>query len=210
MIVYMILNEVSFKYYIGKTKEELQTYLDQNIRSALLGRNDKPHLYNSFRKYKKEVFCIFPLVSSVSDNEAKAYEQVLILLFNSRDPDIGYNITQGGDGYSEWTEESKQKARKSKLGKKHSKETIKKRVQSLREKVLLGWRWAPPNLKGRKVCRRKKRKYSRKQAANKFICYCCFKPFTPRVDIKTQVFCSMNCSAIIWNKIRSEHKTVLL
>jgi len=104
MYVYMIINGVNGKFYVGKTvRDNLKRYLDQNFIEAFSKwpekRNGKPRLYNAMRKYGREAFSILPLVSSLKTNEELCLvERHLIALFKAQDRNVGYNISDGGDG----------------------------------------------------------------------------------------------------------------
>jgi group I intron endonuclease len=102
MFVYVIVNVVNCKIYVGKTKENnLQHYWSRQKDSILKGDAGKPHLYNAVRKYGWDNFTIYPLVTDCANNEALCvWEQALIKIFLARDPEIGYNICKGGEGHT--------------------------------------------------------------------------------------------------------------
>ncbi len=99
MVIYLIRNLVNGKIYIGKTvSKQPDMYVRQCIKKALNGSKDKPHFYNAVRKYGASNFEFVVLLECQDDQELKKWEIALISAFNSRDPRIGYNISEGGDG----------------------------------------------------------------------------------------------------------------
>lgn len=101
MFVYMITNQANGKHYVGKTvSASLESYFNSKWNEANKGGNSCPRLYNAMRKYPdRSNWAIHPLMSNLKTNEQLCREEIaLIALLNSRDPDVGYNISAGGDG----------------------------------------------------------------------------------------------------------------
>lgn len=100
MFVYIIINSVNGKYYVGKTTSpNLRDYFSRCMREALNGNDNKPLLYRAFRKYGPSAFRIEPLMSTLPSDEALLHwEASLIALFRCTDTSIGYNIDPGGRG----------------------------------------------------------------------------------------------------------------
>lgn len=103
MLVYVIVNDVNAKIYIGKTRryhdlKGLRQYLQQKWYEAKrrLGRS---RLYDAMRKYGREHFHIYPLFHGQSHEEICEHEKLLIKALNSRHPEIGYNLCAGGEGH---------------------------------------------------------------------------------------------------------------
>lgn len=98
MFVYLIVNDVNGKYYVGKTvNKSLRRYLKQKMSAAIRNPNAHSYLYHAIRKYGFERFHICPLLSTLRTNEELCHWEIeLISLFRSRDPKIGYNILPGG------------------------------------------------------------------------------------------------------------------
>lgn len=98
------------------------------------------HTYfaNAIKKYGWNAFDHVILLSNLTKKEAEAEEIRLIALYNTTDRKFGFNITKGGDGTNGYkaTKETKEKLRKSHLGKKQSKETIEKRNTAIAEYYL--------------------------------------------------------------------------
>lgn len=103
--VYLIVNHATAKVYVGKTvKANLRSYLNRKISDAFNKDHDKtrracPHLYNAIRKHGPMPFKIYALTDKIEDSQSLcSFEQFFIKAFNSRNPEIGYNVTSGGDG----------------------------------------------------------------------------------------------------------------
>ena len=101
MYVYMITNEVNGKVYIGQHDgTDLQKYLTLNGRRAF-GKSrhgSKPLLYRAIRKHGVDSFVIHPLVQPVDKSQANQLERFFIRTFDARNPEIGYNLAEGGTG----------------------------------------------------------------------------------------------------------------
>jgi len=115
MFIYLIVNHVTGKYYVGQHKgTDLKKYLQKKFWAAKHQLYGSSHLFNSIRKYGREVFTIHALLSDVQTRpELDAYERDFIAFLKSQDPEFGYNIARGGEGGGM-------------LGKKHSVKTIEK------------------------------------------------------------------------------------
>ncbi len=102
MFVYIIVNEVSGKFYIGKTiSKNLGKYLKDKIWEAEHRSSLRSHLYAAIRKCGPEHFHIFPLISDCQTNDELCHwERLLIKALKSQHPDIGYNICRGGEGFT--------------------------------------------------------------------------------------------------------------
>ena len=101
MHIYCIRNLVNRKKYIGQhSGDDLQAYLALNCGRALGGsrHNDKPLLYRAIRKYGREAFSIDSIVRPIDRDQANKLEQFFIRTEETRNPEIGYNLTEGGTG----------------------------------------------------------------------------------------------------------------
>jgi len=101
MFVYVITNSETKKIYIGKTvTSNLDLYLKRKIRDALKGTyRGRSYLFNAMANYPSRVWSIRPLISCLTTNyQLCLWEKALIYAFDSRNPEIGYNISLGGDG----------------------------------------------------------------------------------------------------------------
>src|SRR6478609_4620355 len=95
MVVYLILNLVDGKYYVGKTERKLlqrwKEHLWFNPRYAL-------YLNRAMNKYERNNFTLEVLGSCTTREELSNLEKLWIIALRSYDPEIGYNQTFGGDG----------------------------------------------------------------------------------------------------------------
>lgn len=107
--IYKTINKVNGKIYIGQTKRNLDSYLGSGtyIKEAI-----KEYGSSNFERF------ILEEVDELNINERERY---WISYYNSTDPEIGYNRTHGGSGFSAFgikrTDEFKQKISESKKGK---------------------------------------------------------------------------------------------
>jgi group I intron endonuclease len=111
MFVYIIINDVNGKYYIGKTvSNNLQKYLNDKVWDAFNRPSLRSHLYAAVRKHGPEHFSIHPLISTLTTNEDLCfYETVLIAQYDAQNPEVGYNICRGGEGFTGPQSESARK-----------------------------------------------------------------------------------------------------
>ncbi len=125
MAVYIIHCNANDKYYVGKTIHSLNHRWQQHLNDSL--RLDHP-IQRALRKYGIEAFTVEELSSSIDEVEISILERLWIILLQSNNSIYGYNLTSGGEGTSGYKhrEETKQKMRLAKLGRKLSPETIEK------------------------------------------------------------------------------------
>lgn len=87
MIIYKTTNKVNGKIYIGQDSRNRKDYLGSGyiLRKAikLYGREN----------FTKEILC-----TCLTREELNVMEKHYIKSFNSRDPNVGYNLTCGGQG----------------------------------------------------------------------------------------------------------------
>ncbi len=102
MFIYLIVNRVTGKYYVGQHKgSNLRKYLQTKLSDAFKGRGGRSRLYASIRKHGREAFTIHALLSDVQTRaELDAYEKDFIAVLRSQDPEYGYNICRGGEGFT--------------------------------------------------------------------------------------------------------------
>jgi group I intron endonuclease len=133
--VYKIINNHNQKFYIGKTND-LQKRWHGHVYCALVSKIPT-YFYNAIRKYGAKNFSIEIIEECSSEELALEREIYWIDFLKSRQSDIGYNMTAGGDGVSglKHTEESKNKQRTKMLGRKHSDETKIKMSEAHKGKI---------------------------------------------------------------------------
>lgn len=91
---YKITNKITSKIYIGETYN-FETRLNKHFASAKCG--SQTYLHRSIRKHGENNFIIEKLGEFATEEEALAAEIELITNYNSNNPEIGYNLTSGGD-----------------------------------------------------------------------------------------------------------------
>jgi|SRR5208337_1682519 len=111
MFVYLIVNDVNWKIYVGKTtRSNLVQYLQQKFSEAHKHISLRSHLYAAIRKYGRGHFHIYPLFRGQTNEEICEHERLLIKVLKTRHPNIGYNICRGGEGFTgPHSEEAKKK-----------------------------------------------------------------------------------------------------
>jgi hypothetical protein len=102
MFIYVIVCSESLKLYVGQHKgESLKRYLQQKHWQAHHYSGKRSHLYAALRKHPRETWSIWPLVSDVQIRaELDELEQHFIRVLKTQHPDVGYNICEGGEGFT--------------------------------------------------------------------------------------------------------------
>lgn len=93
-VIYKITNKINGKVYIGLTTVPLSERWKNHCTSV--GRVNRP-LYNSMKKHGVENFIIEEIDTCDDFNGLGELERYYINLYNSTNPDIGYNMTYGGE-----------------------------------------------------------------------------------------------------------------
>lgn len=129
--IYLIANLCNGKKYVGQSWNiERRWYAHKN-------KEDNNHLKKSFSKYGIDKFS-FKILKEFEENEntqryLDIFEDIYILVFDTMDPEFGYNKKRGGSK-GKHTDETKEKIRQSNiginLGRKHTNETREKMRQS--------------------------------------------------------------------------------
>lgn len=118
MFIYLIVNHVTGKYYVGQHKgPDLKKYLRYKFSDARTYQGSS-YLFNSMKKYPLP--CDWSIHALLSDIQTKAEldqkEKDFIAFLKSRDPEYGYNLCRGGEGFSgPHSTDSKEKNRQSSL-----------------------------------------------------------------------------------------------
>jgi group I intron endonuclease len=102
MFIYLIVNHITGKYYVGQHKgNNLKKYFQTKLSDAFKNRGGRSYLYASMRKHGREAFTIHALLSDIQTRpELDAYEKDFIAFLKSQDPEYGYNICRGGEGFT--------------------------------------------------------------------------------------------------------------
>lgn len=139
MVIYVIVCSESLKFYIGQhKKEELGKYLWQKWWAAH-NRNitTRSHLYKAMRKYPREMWSIWSLVSGIeTKKELDEMEKHFIRVLKAQHPDVGYNICAGGEGFTgKFTPEHRAKLRAAIANRDPEVENLRRRRLSEIQKV---------------------------------------------------------------------------
>jgi group I intron endonuclease len=132
--VYKITNLVNGKIYIGKTNNVDKRWYE-HLRVSKT-QEQTFYIYRSIKKYGSENFTIVVIDNNLIEQEAFEREKFWIRELNSNNPNIGMNLTEGGEGPAglKWSEESRDKIRgenNHNFGKSLSDETKEKLSASL-------------------------------------------------------------------------------
>lgn len=104
--IYIITNTINNKVYIGRSKDIDSRFSSHkcNLRN---NNHINEHLQRAWNKYGEENFKfeILELCNTVEDTYSK--EIFYIEKYNSTNRDNGYNLSLGGEGAGEWSEESR-------------------------------------------------------------------------------------------------------
>jgi hypothetical protein len=103
MVVYTIVNSETLKIYIGQhnREDDLGKYFSKKFYDAQRKSGKRSHIYAAMRKYSRDKWSIHPLISGIADKkELDETEQLLIYALNAQHPDVGYNICDGGEGFT--------------------------------------------------------------------------------------------------------------
>lgn len=110
------------KSYVGITKQSVDARFKQGF-----GYESQQLMWRAIQKYGWDNIEHIVLADNLSKEWACKLEQDLIWKYELNNPEYGYNITSGGDGFfGHHSEETKEKLRQINLGKKVSDETRKK------------------------------------------------------------------------------------
>lgn len=124
-MVYMHTNKTNGKKYIGVTSQKTASRRWHNGE----GYKKQRRFYSAIRCYGWDGFEHTILESGLSKEEAESIEESLIKEFRSNEPNLGYNIENGGRTHK-LSESQKNHLREINNGKKHTEETKKKMSES--------------------------------------------------------------------------------
>jgi len=92
--IYIAINKVNGKIYIGKTSKTVEERKKGHLKRSKTG---KAYFCCAIRKYGIDGFDWKVLEDTLIEN-LNERERLYIQKYKSNDPDIGYNLTAGGDG----------------------------------------------------------------------------------------------------------------
>lgn len=165
MFIYKTTNLINGMIYIGKRQKERSNYLGSG-----------KYLKNAIKKYGKENFKREIIEDNIEDSKSLCErEKFWISFYKSNDKNIGYNLTNGGDGVCRgplseehkkkiskalkgrvFSEEDKRKMSEGRIGMKFSEEHIKHMSERIVSKESTEKRVA--KMKGRKASEETRRK----------------------------------------------------
>lgn len=93
--IYMILNTVNNKVYIGQSRH-LKERFSRHRRDLEAKTHHNEELQRDYNKYGAESFD-FIVLQECEENELYELEQYYIFCLDSSDPLFGYNLTYGGE-----------------------------------------------------------------------------------------------------------------
>lgn len=129
--IYLITNKVNGKVYVGQTVQPLHRRWGLHKARARRKEGYTTHLYNAIRKHGIDSFEIKEIATCGTSEWSDYLERLYILIYESTNPRIGYNMTTGGERPSP-TPEKIEKQRQKLLGRKRSEESKRKTSESLK------------------------------------------------------------------------------
>ncbi len=102
MYIYLIVNHVTGRYYVGQHKGgNLRQYFQQKCWEAEHELSPRSRLYAAIRENGRDNFTIHALLSDVQTRlELNQHEREFITFLRAQDPEYGYNIGRGGEGFT--------------------------------------------------------------------------------------------------------------
>lgn len=150
--VYIHLNKTNNKMYVGITRTSAKKRWAKG-----LGYRKQKYFYNAIKKYGWDGFEHIIVKDNLPEQCAKTFEKVLIKLYDTTNPENGYNQSAGGEGRSgfvmseeqkvkisnslkglqrtPFSDEHKSKMADAHLGKHHSEDTRKKMSDSRKKQA---------------------------------------------------------------------------
>jgi group I intron endonuclease len=98
-IIYCARNIKNDKKYVGKTVQTLQERWDGHVMFAHTERGWGIYFCRAIRKYGPDSFEL-SVLETVSDEDLNTAERRWIAALHTTDRSIGYNSTEGGEGFS--------------------------------------------------------------------------------------------------------------
>jgi group I intron endonuclease len=98
VVVYTITNAVNGKIYVGKTVDPIRRWKKHKRWARSKNPSKGMILYAAMKKYGLSSFKFEVVSENMADEAASAMERELIVRFNTRSTQHGYNVTPGGEG----------------------------------------------------------------------------------------------------------------
>jgi group I intron endonuclease len=141
--IYLLTNLANGKKYVGQTTYTLRVRFQRHFNNARHPGKKDLYLYKALRKYGKESFEISLLCSCYSKEELDLMEDLYIAVYNTINPNVGYNRKRGG-AFGKQSEETKRLASHIRTGKKRSPESLQSFREAMRKsgnpRNLPGWK----------------------------------------------------------------------
>lgn len=99
-IIYCVRNIINEKKYVGKTVQSLEDRWKAHVSLAYSERGWNIYFYNAIRKYKPKSFELSILETVSDESLLNDAERKWIAELKTTDHLLGYNSTQGGEGFA--------------------------------------------------------------------------------------------------------------
>lgn len=126
--IYKIINNINGKVYIGQSIK-IQSRWKSHIQALKRGDSNCTLLQRAWNKYGEENFS-FEILELCHEERLDELETKYIKIYDSQNPNKGYNIESGGNKNKHLAEETKRKLRELHLGKTVSPDILKKMSES--------------------------------------------------------------------------------
>ncbi len=110
--IYKITNMLNGKAYVGVTTKTIQERFDAHLNRAV---KERSAIQKALKKYGKENFEIIEIDTAISEQELFEKEKFWIAHFNTFSKN-GYNLTEGGGGIVNMSQEMRDRISKKKKG----------------------------------------------------------------------------------------------
>ena len=123
--IYLHRNKINGKVYIGQTCQKPEKRWNYGH-----GYKNCPRFYSAIVSYGWSNFEHIILEDNLTSDEANEKEQYYIKKYNSRNPDLGYNLTEGGSSLSEYWKTPEHRELQSQNKKLYFKEHPDKKIEN--------------------------------------------------------------------------------
>lgn len=161
MFIYKITNLVNLKVYIGQTTKSVHTRFIQHRSRLRRNTHDNSHLQFAWNKYGEESFRFEAIDTGEHVFSLDNLERYWIQLFDSMDPEKGYNKQSGGGVNRINCEETRLKISRANTG--------KKRTQDDKDKMSIRMK-GNTRSKGNKLSELTRRRMSEAKSGAKNVC----------------------------------------
>ena len=123
--IYLHRNKINGKVYIGQTCQKPEKRWNYGH-----GYKNCPRFYSAIVSYGWNNFEHIILENNLTSDEANEKEQYYIKKYNSQNPDLGYNLTEGGSSLSEYWKTPEHRELQSQNKKLYFKEHPDKKIEN--------------------------------------------------------------------------------